>query len=269
MSRTTLAALAAGLLLGLALAAAPPAPRAEVPPYRGLDANLYMAASAEYRAACYQAFALAERLVAERLKARPAGSSRKPAVVMDLDETVLDNGGFQASQLRGNFAYDQARWDEWERTGGPSLRLIPGAKEFIAAAERAGVTVCHISNRNEKSRAETKAALERLGVPVHSEIELQLATDTSDKTERRARVAEAFDIVLLVGDNLRDFDERFRSPKAEPAAAIAARKAAVDATRDAFGTRWVILPNPAYGEWTKPLGRGLADLDHLTPGDTP
>ena len=98
---------------------------------------------------------------------------------------------------------------------------------------------------------------------------LLLATDTSDKPARRRAVERSYTVVLNVGDNLRDFDEEFRCRKLdantpeELERAIRVRKESTDKHRAAWGDKWIVLPNPAYGEWSKPLGRGRADLDRL------
>ena len=253
-------------------ASAPLALAADNPIGRNLDASLYMQTSAEYRAACYQAYRLASLRLKEQLASDPK-EALKPAIVMDLDETVLDNGGFQAMMIRSGLAYDQRLWDLWEEKHGDRVGLIPGAKEFILAAEAAGVQVCHISNRNDLYRAQTKKVLERLGIPVRDEMQLQLATEKtgSNKTSRRENVEKAYRVVLYVGDNLRDFDEKFRMEKFDPAkpetiaSGIEGRKKAVDGDRESFGTKWIILPNPAYGEWNKPMGKGSGDFQWLAP----
>ena len=107
---------------------------------------------------------------------------------------------------------------------------------------------------------------------------LKLATDAtrSNKDSRRKEAFDAFDVVMLIGDNLRDFDDKpFRSAvdntksegktddPAQLEGAIAARFRAVDELRAKFGTTWIILPNPAYGEWTKVLGNGAKDAERL------
>jgi 5'-nucleotidase (lipoprotein e(P4) family) len=250
----------------------PVAPRpfaSETPPHRALDANLYMQTSAEYRACCYQAYRLASML----LKDAAQKKSEKPkAVILDLDETVIDNSGFQSMQLRSNLSFDDRIWAMWEQTGFDKLALIPGAAEFIAEAKSLDVTVVYISNRNDKFRDETKKGLELLSLGITAEDQLLLSTTTSDKTDRRKQVADKYEVVLNIGDNLRDFDDSFRSPKltadstvTDRTAAIAQRKQTVDQQRSEFGSRWVILPNPAYGEWTKSLGQGLEDLQQLVP----
>src|SRR4051812_21553251 len=67
---------------------APPA-TATNPQENRVLANLYMQ-SAEYRACCLQTYKLAQEKLIARLRGLPADGPR-PAVVMDLDETVLDN----------------------------------------------------------------------------------------------------------------------------------------------------------------------------------
>ncbi len=245
--------------------------RPEDPPGRSLDANLFVQTSAEYRACCLQAYNLASLRLAAAV-AQAAEPADRLAVVLDLDETVLDNGAFQSMMIRSKLAYDQRLWDLWEAEHWDKWELVPGAKAFILEARKAGVTVIYISNRNEKFREQTRRGLERLGIDVADEGHLKLASDTSNKTARRDAVDKDFRVVLHVGDNLRDFDEAFRSPAvaadadaAASAAAIRRRKEVVDEHADDWGNRWIILPNPIYGEWMKPLDRGLRDVDQLVP----
>lgn len=245
--------------------------RPEDPPGRSLDANLFVQTSAEYRACCLQAYNLASLRLAAALAKSTAPSSTL-AVVLDLDETVLDNGAFQSMMIRSRLAYDQRLWDLWEAEHWDKWELVPGAKDFILEATKAGVHVVYVSNRNEKFRPQTKQGLERLGLPLTDEAHLKLASDTSDKTARRAEAEKTHTVVLHVGDNLRDFDEAFRTPKlaadadaAAVAAAIRHRKDAVDRHAKDWGDRWIVIPNPIYGEWMKPLDRGLRDVDQLVP----
>ena len=245
------------------------------PPNRALDANLYMQISAEYRAACYQTYNLAFTRLLEILRTRK--NDRHMAIILDLDETVFDNGAFQTRQVKSGAAYDQKRWDEFEENDHEQIRLVPGAKDFLLAADKLGIALIYISNRNEKYRESTLKAVRRLGLPLPGTDRVVLLTDSTNKDPRRKEAFDRFDVVMLIGDNLRDFtDAPFRSavdntksdkPKtddpAQLAAAIAARFKAVDDTRDKFGTTWIILPNPAYGEWTKVLGNGAKDAELL------
>src|SRR5262249_41229623 len=143
---------------------APPEFKADSPIYRGLDANLYMQTAAEYRACCYQAYNLAAVRVKENL-ATGGYDPAKCAVVMDLDETVLDNAGFQSMTLRSGLANDPRLWDMWEEKYSDAVGLIPGAKDFILATQKLGVHVFYISNRSSTFASSTEKALQRLGIP--------------------------------------------------------------------------------------------------------
>ena len=268
-------------LAGAAVAYAVPmnareAPKAEDPPYRGLDANLWMQISGEYKACCLQAYNLGTRRLTESLAAqietRTPASARPAAVIMDLDETVLDNGAFQSFGLRKNLAFEQANFDRWEEVGGQDVRLIPGSLEFIQDAFKKDVKVYYITNRNDRYREKTLKTLEDLKIGVPSEQLLCASKETgSDKTGRRELVEKKFNVLLYFGDNLRDFDDKYRSSAKSTnspeqiAKSIADRKDAVNKDRENWGRHWIILPNPAYGEWQKVLGRGEKDLDLLIP----
>jgi 5'-nucleotidase (lipoprotein e(P4) family) len=197
--------------------------------------------------------------------------NEKHAVILDLDETVFDNSGFQTRMLQSGLAYDQRLFDQWEELGGNQVELIPAAKEFVLAARSLGVTTFFVSNRSDRYRQQTKQTLQRLGIPIQAEQELKLRTTTSDKTARRDEIAQdGFTVLLNIGDNLRDYDETLKSPSltAESTVkdrnkAIEQRKRLVDLARSKWGRTWIVLPNPVYGEWMKPMGPGLAGLSHL------
>ncbi|MGL4551424.1 MAG: 5'-nucleotidase, lipoprotein e(P4) family, partial [Gemmataceae bacterium] len=220
----------AGGVLVAQKGAAPPAAN---PALRTLDANLYVQTSAEYRALCLQCY----RLAADNLPGRIKKAKGKPAVILDLDETVLDNSPFQTWLFQKGTTFSQERWTPWEQGKGGYPLAVPGAVAFIAAAEKAGATVYYVSNRMEASRAATVEALKHLGIGVEGiDGRLLLRTKEGDKTARRELVAKTHDVVMLVGDTLTDFSQEFGAGK-PPADAegrqkqIAARKAAVDAAR--------------------------------------
>lgn len=257
-----------GLALGIGIGAASVSPSlarsghgqgADLPnpQERALDANLYMQTAAEYRACCLQAYGwMTERLRTKLAAVRNEGLP--PAVVMDLDETVLDNSGFQSFLDRERLTYSDALWDRWESQYPDEVRLVPGAKAFVEAAEGMGVTVVYITNRLTRNKDATIEALKHNGLNT-DDIEERLfpKETTSDKTARRQAVERKYRVLFLVGDNLRDFSEEFVAPKvktdAERARAISERAAQVDKRRYRFGTDWFILPNPAYGEWQQLL----------------
>lgn len=225
------------------------------PQERTLDANLYMQTSAEYRAVCLQTYGwMAERLRSKLAATRNDGPP--PAVVMDLDETVVDNAGFQSFLDRERLTYSDALWETWEKQYPEEVRLIPGAKTFIETAEGMGVSVVYLSNRLARNKDATLAALKHNGLNLDNiEERLLLKEDTSNKTVRRQQAEQKYRVLFYVGDNLRDFSEEFVAPKvatdAEREQAIQKRGALVEKSRHRWGNDWFILPNPVYGEWQR------------------
>jgi 5'-nucleotidase (lipoprotein e(P4) family) len=193
---------------------------------------------------------------------------------MDLDETVFANSAFRATLVRNGLDYDNRIWDAWQEFGVDRVALIPGAKNFIVEANNSGVAVVFVSNRDEKFREQTKKVFARFGIPLTEEALLRLKrfeTDSDDKTSRFEEAERDYSVLLYVGDSLRDFDETFQFKIANNATEddldriIRIRKEAVDRNSAVFGDKWIILPNPVYGEWISPLGRGYDDFNRLAP----
>src|SRR5262245_16886331 len=238
--------------------AAPPLPMETM-----LAANVYMQTSAEYRACCLQVYKCAElRLAALLEAARPRPAN--PAVVMDLDETVLDNSAFQTFLYKNKLEYSEELWDVYEEKYPQDVALVPGAKGFIDKAEALGVTVVYISNRSEVYKSSTQAALGKLGVEgknVADRLFLKPKDGSFDKSARREAVAAKYNVLLFFGDNLRDFSDTFAARKVPKDAntedylqAISLRKASADEAACHWGVDWFVLPNPVYGEWEKLTG---------------
>lgn len=232
-----------------------------------LHATLWMQRSPEYRAIVAQVY----KLATEKLSAPAAGSAAveqaglpaeqlsrlPPAVVLDLDETVLDNTVYQARLLRDRVAYNSASWGQWVMGG--EAAALPGAREFIAAARSLGQTVFYISNRDCTIPAPTaddpcpaKTATMRnlvaLGIDPRPDPQHLLLRNerpdwnTGTKTHRRQFIAANYRIIALVGDDLGDFVD----PQI-----FAADRARLEPH---FGVDWFLLPNPIYGSWTNGYG---------------
>ncbi|MBO0719424.1 MAG: hypothetical protein J2P41_01285 [Blastocatellia bacterium] len=249
-----------GLMTSLAWQATSPQTAVANPQERALDASLYMQTAAEYQAVCLQTYNLATDRLRQKLAAiHHAGAP--PAVVMDLDETVLDNSAFQSFLDREKLNHSDMLWGIWERDFPQEVGLIPGAKAFIQDAEELGVTVVYLSNRNEKLRNSTIAALRHNGLNLEGiDNRLLLKTTTPDKSERRKIAEGRFNVLIYLGDNLRDFTEEFKAPQlaakddAGQKKAIAERANSVRRANYHWGNNWFILPNPVYGEWQRLLG---------------
>jgi 5'-nucleotidase (lipoprotein e(P4) family) len=253
-------------------------------------ATLWMRNSSEYRAASetiYRAArdALARGLADAAWTAEPsqAGdvSALPPAVVMDIDETVLDNTGPQAEMLLNGTCFDEFPrvWDEWiAKRRAPA---VPGAAEFILAARLAkdsdgrAVRVFFITNRECASRAgnettcpqqdDTLANLETLGLGSATladdlMLEGERPEWKSEKLVRRQAVARTHRILLNVGDDLADF------LPAVQRASVAERERERCAREAYWGRRWFLVPNPMYGSWLVALGPSLEAAVAAEPG---
>ena len=245
------------------IVAAAPAHAATVPADDNLNAVLWVQRSAEYQAAAIQTYrAAAEHL--DRALAEPhwdalvpterdnTGHGLKPAVVLDIDETVLDNSPYQARLVRDGLEYSDPTWDAWveERRATP----VPGVLEFARAAQARGVTLVYISNRAVHLKEATLANLREAGLPVADDsVFLGLGTvlegceqNGSEKNCRRRLAGQKYRVLMQFGDQIGDFVQVEANTRE-------GRQALFDEYDDWFGERWWMLPNPTYGSWEPAL----------------
>ncbi|WP_425481472.1 5'-nucleotidase, lipoprotein e(P4) family [Luteimonas suaedae] len=250
--------------------AAPAAPTATADD--NLNAVLWMQASAEYHAAALSLYRAAgdrldealadpdwDALVAEERAAAGSAAGRPPAVIVDIDETVLDNSPYQARLVRGGAEYDEATWAAWvdERQAGP----IPGALAFARLADARGVTLVYLSNRTQASADATVANLRAVGFPVADDsVFLGLGTEVegcqsrgSEKDCRRVLAGRRYRVLMQFGDQLGDFVRVERNTPQARAQLLATHG-------EWFGERWWMLPNPSYGGWEAAAFGNARDL---------
>lgn len=185
---------------------------------------------------------------------RPRTGPVKPAaVVLDIDETLLDNSPFQGWQVLQKKAFNNDDWLRWVELA--RARPLPGAVEFTRYADSLGVEVFYVSNRTMQEMGPTIANMTEWGFANADSTHMLLKETTSSKVERRTQIEKNYEIILLVGDNLADLSGTYE--KRGPDLGFAA----VDADRSLFGTKYIILPNPMYGSW-------LNDLLRSAPGST-
>lgn len=194
--------------------------------------------SGEFRALCYQAFNAA-RLHLDAELAKNTGSV-KHAIVVDIDETMLDNSPYEASNVLKNFGYPE-KWTDW--TFSARARAIPGAVDFMKYAVSKGVDVYYVSNRKEEERKATIQNLSDLGFPQAEDSHMLLRTTSSNKEERRKKVMEDHKIIMLIGDNLNDFNANYEKKNIED------KFKQVELEKSDFGIKYIVLPNPMYGDW--------------------
>jgi acid phosphatase len=180
-------------------------------------------------------------------------SNLKPAVIVDIDETVLDNSPYQARLVRDNKDYDRLAWAEWCRE--KSAKALPGALEFTQDAAQRGITVFYVSNRAQDLSEPTLENLRAAGFPIAPNETVFLGLGTvvdgcqqagNGKGCRRELVGRRYRVLMQVGDQLGDFvDPAANTPEG--------RRAAIEPYANWVGERWFVLPNPTYGSWEAAL----------------
>jgi 5'-nucleotidase (lipoprotein e(P4) family) len=199
-------------------------------------------ASAERRAIYLQTYRLAASALERRAAGLAAGSW---AVILDADETVLDNSPYQQELARRHTAFDPATWNAWVMRG--AATALPGAPEFTRRAHELGGRVVIVTNRDEPQCDATRANLQRVAIAADAVL---CRTDQSNsfKDARFEAVAAGappsplppLRVVMWVGDNIQDF----------PRVRQDIRSASDSAFAD-FGDRFIVLPNPMYGSWER------------------
>lgn len=206
-------------------------------------AVLWQQSSGERRALSYQTFALARMKLDRDLRVNR--HLRKPrAVIVDLDETILDNGIYEGMLLKNRVNHNEKDFTDWIDRA--EATAVPGALEFLRYAASRGVRVFYITNRNDVQKQGTATNLKKLGFPNVNEKTLLVQTDpkASSKEPRRQSVGAKYRIVLLMGDDLNDFARVFEDSKT-----VDSRIAAADQFREEFGKQFILLPNAMYGNW--------------------
>lgn len=214
-----------------------------------LFTSAWIQRSAEYKALCYQAYNVAKMRIDEELASKP---NRPLAVITDIDETILDNTPNAVHQALKGKDYDDKSWDEWCDMA--DAVPLAGALDFFNYAKSKGVEVFYVSNRNEANRKGTLENLKKLGFPNADAEHLFLRDGSSDKTKRRKKIEQYYNVVLYLGDNLGDFLNKYDSSSEE------VRDNGVLYDKDKFGKDFIVLPNPNYGTWEKAMNGGYPDL---------
>jgi len=194
-------------------------------------------------------------------RASPA-KDLKPAVVLDIDETVLDNSPYQARLIKSGGEYNEADWAAW--CNEQRARALPGVVEFTQFAAKHGIAVIYISNRAKDLDQATLANLRKAGLPVSGpEAFLGLGTFVEDceqigteKGCRRQLISHKYRVLMQFGDQIGDFVTVLANN-------AAGRQKAMQPYLDWIGTRWFVLPNPTYGAWEP----ALFNNDYTAPRD--
>lgn len=168
------------------------------------------------------------------------------AIITDIDETILDNSPYEASLIINNENYSPDTWKQWVQKA--DAKPLPGALEFLQFAESRGVEIFYISNRNIENIAATIENLEKYNFPFADEEHVYLKDGNSDKSERRQRVMDGYEIVLFIGDQLGDFSQEYEGQDREAFKEIILQENRGD-REYSLKQHFILLPNPMYGSF--------------------
>ena len=209
------------------------------PPDARQHAVLWFATAAENEACFLQGYAAAS---GQLLMRGPAKS--RQAIVTDLDETALNNAAWSARRILKADDFPKG-WPEWEKAG--NALALPGAVPFFKLADSLGYRICYLSNRYQGNLAGTLKNLKALGFPqadsAHTPLKPSVDGPSTKEPRRQALRAQGYEIVMLLGDNLSDF---VNIPSSAPEKQ---RADSVRLHRGDWGRRFIVFPNPMYGNW--------------------
>lgn len=206
-----------------------------------LMAILWVQTSAEYDALTHQAYNIAKLRLDGELQ---NNQGKPPAIVADIDETVLVNAAYNARGVLEKQTYPS---DFYEYIAQANAKAVPGAIDFMKYAQAKGCEIFYITNRRERGKPGTIKNLEILGFPFADSSHVLMKTDLSTKKPRREKIAKNYNILLLLGDNLNDFANIYEKKS------IAERKKLVETQKHMFGKKFIVFPNPMHGAWKKAL----------------
>ena len=215
---------------------------------------LYAQSSAEYEASNIQTYVNAKSALDKALndvtwtaaiEQKDNFENKPPAIILDIDETVLNNVPFQARSIIDGQSYPTG-WLDWMLE--ESSDAVAGVSGFLEYAQSKGVKIFYVTNRIAVAEDATRNNLKKLGLPLDTDRDVLLMKNengwTSDKVSRRKLVAKDYRILLLIGDQLGDF-----LPLDETTLELDARKELADTYKHMWGSKWFMITNPMYGRW--------------------
>jgi acid phosphatase len=224
-------------------------------PNDNLNAVLWDQTAVEAQATMLQAYVLArirfdEALAAKDSTADPSVqtgdfANKPPAVILDVDDTVLNTSQYQAWNIKTGTVFAPKTWTQY--VDSKIDFAIPGAVEFTQYAASKGAKVFYVTNRTKEEEPATTERLKALGFPMGDNVDTVLTAKEmedwgSAKSTRRAVIAKDYRLLLLLGDNFGDFTDAYKG-------SIEERQKAFEDNRAHWGKDWIVIPNPTYGSW--------------------
>jgi len=215
-----------------------------------INATTWVQNSGEFAALNLQIYQFAKLRLTQIITQEPSEKPR--AIVLDIDETVLDNSNYQAFCIKNGKEFNLEDWEKWTELA--QAEPIPGALDFLNFTKNNGVEIFYLTNRRENERAVTLENLKKHNFPYSDNEHLILRTEEASKENRRQKIAEKYNIVLFFGDNLGDFSDIYYHNQDGKTA-----KEKVLEQPELFGTKFILLPNPMYGSWESEIYKNNND----------
>ena len=225
---------------------------------QSLLAVLFKRTSAEYKANTFQIYTSAKNNIDKALADKSWTALQNqlkdyqnlpPAIILDIDETVLDNSEHQVRSIKNGTSYPIG-WKEW--VSEESAGALPGVKEYLSYADAKGIKIFYVTNRTHDLEEYTRNNIKSLELPLDNDIDVLLMKNekgwTSDKTSRRDLISKDYRVIQIFGDQLDDF-----MPSQDTATTINNRKMLIDNHSNMWGEKWYMLINPMYGEWEEAM----------------
>lgn len=241
-----------------ACSSAPSTPLAGVKSHTLSTAVIYQTSSKEYPV-------LSSFVYNQAIAALPTRFANGDVVVMDVDETVLDNSTYQKERESIGLGYSSKSWEDWVKR--EEATLVPGVANFIDEVVKRNGKVALITNRNKALDNHTWNNLLAQGLPLTTSNTCVIGRTAEDKeavgqegmvndkdlrrlkltqgkiacsntsTDTASTWAAPHTIIMQIGDNIEDVG------------GVTQESANVDSLMPRVGTEIFILPNPMYGSW--------------------
>lgn len=202
-------------------------------------ATLWQQNSGEVKALRYEAYNSGMNYVDKLVKEK---TDKPYAVTLDIDETIIDNSPHAGYEIKHNELYSKENFGEWIQKA--DAKAIDGAKEFTDYAKSKGFEVFYVSNRSEEKELDaTIKNMKDLGFVNSDKEHILLKTNDSDKAPRWNKIKEKYNLAMYCGDNLGDFPNGYYNKSNEERSKIVKEQSKY------FGNKYIVLPNPAYGDF--------------------
>jgi 5'-nucleotidase (lipoprotein e(P4) family) len=196
--------------------------------------------SAEYRALVLQTYREAGAHLVSASRGLARGSW---AVILDLDETMIDNSEYQRRLGAAHARYSDSSWDRWVRED--AAPALPGAVEFTHQVHALGGRVAIVTNHAESLCDVTRKHLVAVGI--EADLVLCQQPGSGDKNPRFRLIQSGgaapgvppLTVLEWIGDNIQDFPMLTQAARNDPTVLAE------------FGNKYFVLPNPMYGSWEK------------------